>query len=182
MQNHPMNVMYESYSEKELIKMWEEIKGGNIEGLNHGLMKAIAKNEEVTHARIGEEEDPLYTKRMWDSEKDRGKGQAKGGWVPFCIWGAHFIVNERKETVIVQIWRPCDIQPEYGPILKAWHSLDSSYLNEQLKEKGREANEKFEKMYTGIQAFREMVRQDQQELYRQGRYEEMNGYQRPRRV
>jgi len=169
------NLMYESFAERDLAKMWQEIKGGNIEGINRNLMKAIAKNEEETELQVISGEEPLYKKRMWDSEI--------GGWVPFSLWGAYSIVNDRKETVVVQMWRPLDIQPEYGPTLKGWHSIDSSYLNEKLKEK-EDSNDKFEKMksFSGVQAFQEIVRQDQQELYNEGRYNEMNGYKPYRRV
>ena len=173
MEKNQMNVMYESSPERELIKMWEDIKGNNIEGINRNLMKSIAKNEEETECLVISGEDPLYTKRMWDSEI--------GGWVPFSLWGAYSIVNDRKETVVVQMWRPTNIQPEYGPTLKGWHSIDSSYLNEKLKETA-DSNNKFEKMMSGIQAFKAIVKQDQQELYDEGRYSEMNGYKPYRRV
>lgn len=165
MENPQINVMYESSSERDLEKMWQEIKGGNIEVINRNLMKAIAKNEEEATCVVIGGEDPIYTKRMWDSEL--------GGWVPFSLWGAYFIVNERKETVIVQVWRPLDIQPEYGPTLRGWQSIDTSYLNEKLKEK-EDSHDKFEKMKSGIQAFKEIVKQDQQEYYDEGRYNEMN--------
>lgn len=173
MENHKINVMYESSPERDLIKMWEDIKRNNIEGINRNLMKAIAKNEEETECQVICGEDPLYTKRMWDSER--------GGWVPFSLWGAYSIVNDRKETVIVQIWRPTSIQPKYGPILKGWQSIDTSYLNEKLKKK-EDSNDKFSTMASGIQAFKEVVKQDQQELYNEGRYNEMNGYNPYRRV
>lgn len=175
MENNQINVVYESSPERDLIKMWEDIKGNNIEGINRNLMKAIAKNEEETECQVISEEDPLYTKRMWDSER--------GGWVPFSLWGAYSIVNDRKEIVVVQMWRPADIQPEYGPTLKGWHSLDSSYLNEKLKETA-DSNDKFDKIksFSGVQSFKEIVRQDQQELYDEGRYNEMNGYRPYRRV
>lgn len=175
MENNQINVVYESSPERDLIKMWEDIKGNNIEGINRNLMKAIAKNEEETECQVISEEDPLYTKRMWDSER--------GGWVPFSLWGAYSIVNDRKETVVVQMWRPADIQPEYGHTLKGWHSLDSSYLNEKLKETA-DSNDKFDKIksFSGVQSFKEIVRQDQQELYDEGRYNEMNGYRPYRRV
>lgn len=167
MKNNQTNVMYESFPERELMKMWENIEGRNLDGLNNSLMKTIGKIEQEEAVKVGQEE-PLYRKRMWDTEK--------GEWVPFSLWGAHFIVNERKEHLVLQIWRPTDIQPKYGPTLKGWHSLDSSYLTEALKEK------EIPSKYIGSQAFREMIKQDHDELKGEGRYDDLPGYQRNRRV
>jgi hypothetical protein len=165
MENIKKNPIYDSSSEKELIKMWEDIKGNNTESLSRSLMKEIAIHEEPVQE---EEGDILYAKQMWDSEL--------GKWVPFDLWGAHFIVNERKENVQLRIYRPVDIQPEYGPVLKGWQSIDSSYLNEQLREKESDY-EKFNQFnsFSGRQAFYEMMRQDRQEYKNEGRYQELPG-------
>jgi hypothetical protein len=164
-ENIKKNQMYDSQSEKELIKMWEDIKGNNTKSLNRSLMKKIANNEQGPLQE--EEREILYAKQMWDSEL--------GEWVPFDLWGAHFIVNERKEYVQLRIYRPVDIQPEYGPTLKGWQSIDSSYLNEQLKEK-KVGYEKFNQfnLFSGRQAFYEMVKQDRQEYKDEGRHQEIN--------
>lgn len=161
MKNNQKNFIYESFPERELIKMWEDIEERNLDRLNRSLMKAIGKNEQEEAAKVGQEE-PLYRKRMWDTEK--------GEWVPFSLWGAHFIVNERKEPLVLQIWRPVDIQPEYGPTLKGWCSIDSSYLTEALKEK------EIPSKYIGNQSFREIIKQDYDELKGEGRYDEIPGY------
>lgn len=164
MENIKNNQMYDNSSEKELIKMWEDIKGNNTKSLNCSLMKKIADNEQETIQEA--EGEILYAKQMWDSEL--------GQWVPFDLWGAHFIVNERKEHVQLRIYRPVDIQPEDGPVLKGWQSIDSSYLNEQLKEK-KSDYEKFNQsnLFSGRQAFYEMVKQDRQEYKYEGRYQEL---------
>jgi len=157
--------IYDSSSEKELIKMWSDITGKNIESLNKNLMKAMVENEE----QIKDVKDVMYLKQMWDSEK--------ASWVPFDLWGAHFIVNQRKESLALRIYRPCDIQPEFGPAIKGWHSLDSSYLNEKLKE-DKDSFEKYKsdlfKSFSGYQAFYVMVRQDREEYEREGRINEFS--------
>lgn len=173
MKNNAMSVMYESSSEKELIKMWEDIKGGNVSGVNRSLMKAIAKNEEEKRGDFCDihQEEPLYKKRMWDS--------SKSDWVPFSIWDAYTMLKNGSD-LIVQIWRPLDIQPEYGPLLKRWHDIDTYYLKDYLNriiEKEKEGNEfdteRFGKIGAGIRAFRKMVQSDQQELKYEGRYDEL---------
>lgn len=166
MENIKKSPMYDSSSEKELIKMWEDIKGNNTKSLNRSLLKEIANNEQETGQE--EEREILYAKQMWDSEL--------GEWVPFDLWGAHFIVNERKEDVQLRIYRPLTIQPEYGPVLKGWQSIDSNYLNEQLKEK-KSDYEKFNQFnsFSGRQAFYEIIKQDHQEYKDEGRYQELPG-------
>ena len=166
MKNLSHDVIYDQNSEKELIKMWADIKGNNMSELNRNLLKAIAKN---TDEKSEEEpkEDVIYSKQMWDSEK--------GTWVPFDLWGAHFIVNNRNEQVQLRIYRPLDIQPEYGPILKGWQSIDSSYLNEQLREKTNPYQSYNQiKSFSGRQAFYEMIKQDQQEYRDEGRIQELS--------
>ena len=160
------NTMYDSSSEKELIKMWEDIKRNNTESLNRSLLKEIANQTE--DPIVDEENDILYAKQMWDSEI--------GEWVPFDLWGAHFIVNDRKEDVVLRIYRPVAIQPEYGPALRGWQSIDSSYINEQLREK-KSPYEQFNQFnsISGFQAFSEMVKQDNQEYRQEGRYQELPG-------
>jgi hypothetical protein len=150
MQKIQKECTYESSSEKELIKMWEDIKDRKIENLYPNLLKDIDKNTEF---KIGEDKIPLYTREMWDSEE--------GKWVPFDLRGAHYIVNTRKEYVVLRMFRPVNIQPQYGDVLSGFQSLDSSYLNEQLKEKNMPAedNSPF-KSFSGMQNFYEMVRQD----------------------
>jgi hypothetical protein len=119
-------------------------------------MKSIAQNEADQYRIDYEAMDsiPLYSKQMWDSEVGR--------WVEFSLWGAHYIVNSRKEHVVLRIYRPLAIQPEFGPTLKAWQSLDSTYLNEQLKEKENpyESYEKNCRELEGNQAWKEIIRQD----------------------
>lgn len=158
-----MEPMYYSYSEKELVKMWDDINGKNFESLNKNLMKAIEKEENKSH--IEELKEIMYSKQMWDSEK--------GAWIPFDLWGAHFIINQRKEYVLLRIYRPCDVQPEFGPTIKGWHTLDSSYLNDQLKE-GKTPEEKYSpyKSFSGRQSFYEMIKQDKQEYIDEGRIDE----------
>lgn len=172
MEKVQLEAMYDSSDEKELIKMWEDIKGNNADSLSRNLMKAIATNEE---GKESVNEDVLYTRQMWDSDTR--------AWVPFDLWGAHYIVNERKEDVQLRIYRPVSIQPEFGPTLRGWQSLDSSYLNEQLKE-NKNPQEKFNQhqSFSGRQAFCEIVRQDQDEYASEGRYSEMNGNIRNRSV
>lgn len=97
---------------------------------------------------------PLYSKQMWDSDK--------GSWVPFDLWGAHYIVNHRKEYLALRIYRPLSIQPEFDPTVKGWQSLDSSYLNERLKED--KCDQENYKSFAGYQNFIEMIRQDREEL------------------
>lgn len=154
--------MYRSASEIELMKMWDDITGKNIDSLNRGLIKAIdkAENEEIQFTAKIQEEEITYANQMWDSEN--------ACWVPFDLWGAHFIINQRKEYLALRIYRPCAVQPEYGPTIKGWHSLDSSYLNEQLKDVKTPKENGFES-FAGYQAFYEMIRQDRKEYEAEGR-------------
>ncbi|MEK6884599.1 MAG: hypothetical protein AABY22_33510, partial [Nanoarchaeota archaeon] len=75
----------------------------------------------------------------------------------------------------LRIKMPLAIQPEYGPVLVGWQSIDSSYLNDHLKEEKNpfENNEQF-KSFSGMQAFYEMVRQDRQEYKDEGRHSEIS--------
>lgn len=136
------------------------IKDKKSRASNDSLMRAIERaksrgSDEVSNVKIDDGDIAINSKEMWDSEK--------GSWVPFDLWGAHFIVNERREYLAVRIYRPSDIQPENGPIVKGWHSMDTSYMNEQLKE-DRSCLEKYtehlHKSFVGYKEFREMVRQD----------------------
>lgn len=156
--------IYKESTERELIKMWEDIKGNNTEAMSRSLLKSIAKNDEDKNEKP--EKDILYAKQMWDSEK--------GEWIPFDLWGAHFFVNHRKEYVAIRIYRPLAIQPECGPILRGWQSLDSSYLNEKLKET-TDPYEQYNqfKSFSGQQVFYEMIKQDQQEYKNEGRHNEL---------
>lgn len=135
---------------KELIKMWSDISENNVESinsnLNRRLMKAISEKED--QFKIGESDVVMYSKQMWDSEKSV--------WVPFDIWGANFIVNHRKEYLVLRIFRPCNIQPEYGNSINGWFSLDSSYLNKTLEE---------------YPDWNEIIRHDRQEAEYEGDYE-----------
>ena len=38
--------IYKESTERELIKMWEDIKGNNTEAMSRSLLKSIAKNDE----------------------------------------------------------------------------------------------------------------------------------------
>ena len=164
--NNEKYYSYDTNSERELIKMWEDLKGGNLQSVNRSLMKTIAQAEEVETVDV----TPLYSKQMWDSEVC--------DWVPFDLWGAHFMVNSRKEYVQLRMYRPLSIQPEFGPPLYGWHTMDSSYLNEQLKEKENPYDnyEQNCKSFAGRQAFKELMAQDRQEYRNEQRYEEMPGY------
>lgn len=155
MESVKKNPMYYSASDKELIKMWEDINGNNIESLCRSLLKKIASHAEDPAL---DEEDILDEKQM------RG---VIGKWEPFSLWGAHFIVNVKKEYVQVRIKRPLAIQPEYGPVLTGWQSIDSSSLNEQLNQF---------KSFSDFQAFAEMIKQDHQEYKDEGRYQELPGW------
>ncbi len=135
---------------KEIIKMWSDITENNIESINRNLNKNLMKD-------IAEKEDHLedikyimYSKQMWDSEKSE--------WVPFNLWGAYLIFNKRKEYVVLRIYAPCDIQPEFGPTIKGWRFLDSSYLNEILEK--------------GYKDFYVIIKQDREEYERESRINE----------
>lgn len=158
--------IYDSCSEKELSDMWSDIVGKDIESLNRSLMKAIDENEKqkVESLKIGDDHIPLHSKEMWDSEK--------GSWVPFDLWGASFIVNHRKEYLCARIYLPCVIQPEYGRKLMGWYSLNTSYLNERLKEfhlSEEKRKNDLNKSFSGYQDFYEIFRQDRQEYKYEGR-------------
>jgi len=101
--------------------------------------------------RQDREEIELFSKQMWDSEKC--------DWVPYSLWGANFIINERKEHLCLRIYMPINIQPSYGPTIKGWHTLDSSFLNDYLK-KDKDYCEKGTpfKSFAGYQGFHEMMR------------------------
>lgn len=101
--------------------------------------------------RPDREEIELFSKQMWDSEKC--------SWVPYSLWGANFIINERKEYVCLRIYMPINVQPSYGPTIKGWQSLDSSFLNDYLK-KDKNDYEKCTpfKSFAGYQCFHEMIR------------------------
>ena len=62
--NNEKYYSYDTNSERELIKMWEDLKGGNLQSVNRSLMKTIAQAEEVETVDV----TPLYSKQMWDSE------------------------------------------------------------------------------------------------------------------
>jgi hypothetical protein len=164
--------VYENYSDKELIKIWEEdVKGCQSQSANRMLMKAIADNEEKSDDGNS---IPLHSKRMWDSETS--------AWVPFEIWGAHHIVNDRKEYVQLQHWSPVDIQPEFGETLKGWKSLDSSYLNEMLKEKPSWIDQfNQNSSFSCLKGFYEVIKQDQQEKRNEGDYSDTLGISRNNR-
>lgn len=154
---------YDRSSEKELMKIWSDITRKNFNSLNKNLMKDISEKEEVKSSPK-EIKKVIYQKQMWDSGKNE--------WVPFDLWGAHFIVNHRKEYVVLRIYRPCNIQPEFGPTIKGWHSLDSSYLNEQLREDKDPSigtlSENF-KSFLGYKGFNAMIKQDRQEYEKENR-------------
>ncbi len=168
---------YDSSCERDLIKMWEDIKGSDTTSLNRSLMKVIAKNEENEEEQkivVGEENE-LFAIQMWDSEM--------GEWVPFSMWGANYIVNVRKEYVAIRMFQNAPVQPEYGKVLKGWLSVDSSFLNEQLREKeSAEAENPFNMAHKSKRSFYEMVAQDAQEYRKEGRYDELLGNYRNRRV
>ena len=157
-----MNVMYQSLPERELIKMWQDIEGGNVEGVCDSLMKAIANNE--TDVKIGAE-DPLYMMRMLNTETWQ--------WVPFNMLDAYSIVNDRDECLVVQIWRPTDKQPKYGPTLKGWHRMDTSYLNKALKDK----KEKFD-----AKSWREMIQKEKEYWKYEGYPDEYTNSYKNRRI
>ncbi len=114
---------YESYEERELEKMWEDIKGRHLDNLNRSLLKTIAKNE----YDVKTENISLHSKQMYDSKK--------GEWVPFDLWGAKDIINRDNETLRMRIYMPLLNQNEYGKTLMGWQSYNCSYLQESLKEK-----------------------------------------------
>lgn len=153
--------LYDRSSEKELIRTWEDIKENNFESLNKSLLKTISEKEEPG----AQPQYELYSKQMWDSKK--------GSWVPFSLWGAHFIVNERKEYLQLRIYRPCKFQSEFGPTIIGFQTLDSSYLNEKLKEHDI-PDDKYKcfQSFAGYQAFYEIVKQDKREYAREGRMTE----------
>jgi len=158
------------YDEKESEEIWKNIVNKKIKSLNKSLMKVIAhrhpvadkhreESERVKNLKIGDDSIPLYSKQMWDSQT--------ASWVPFSFWGAHFIVNDRKEHVAVRIYAPCDFQPEFGPTVKGWRSLDTSYLNERLKENTCSDEDcpppsPFNS-FAGYKDFKEIIRQDRNE-------------------
>jgi hypothetical protein len=111
--------------------------------------------------------DVTPEKQMWDSKK--------GEWVPFDIWGAHFIVNDRNEYLCLRVFKEYNADPKLGPTTKGWQSIDSSYLTEQLKENrtDEEKNTPF-KSFAGYQAFYEIVKQDMNEYAGEGRISEYN--------
>jgi len=90
--------------------------------------------------------------KMWDSEK--------GEWVPFDLWGAHFIVNYRKDHLVLRAYRPLGVQTQFGHLIYGWQSIDSSFLNDQLKEGSIDTAFK---SFAGYQEFREIVKQDQKD-------------------
>lgn len=147
------NPLYESHSEGELKKMWENIKGNNVRNLNMSLLKAIQKNEEV----------PLYSKQMFDSEKSK--------WVPLDLWGAHHIINHRKENLRVRMYMalPGQVhQDEEKNLLKGWVTYDSSYLQASLKDKNPPVTEGAikpnEKGIKSLQYFFKHVKKDRPQL------------------
>ncbi len=190
MEKKQENIRYESLPESELIKMWDDIQERNLDGLNRSLMKSIGKNEnerdlcglnrslmkaigknEEEARKVGQDDIPLYSKRIWNTEMI--VNGVRGGWDNFSLRLAHLVVNERKEPLVMQIFRPTDIQPEYGPIIKGWLSFNSSFvddLTEMLK------NKKFVEENFGDKTYYEMVKQDHQELRNEGRYDELPGY------
>jgi hypothetical protein len=127
-----------------------------LQSIKSHLESIVTKTQHVNNLE-DKKEVPLYSKQMWDSEE--------GSWVPFDLWGANYIVNHRKEYLALRIYRPAIIQPEVGPIIKGWQSLDSSYLNDQLKEDRDDQLylQKY-KSFAGYQNFIEMIRQDREEL------------------
>jgi|SRR5882672_129436 len=116
---------YDSLPERELESLWENISGKDIRNLNRNLIKAIAKNED----KVQTKEIPLQAKQMFDSEKAE--------FVPFDIWGAHYIVNVKKETLVMRIYLPLPYQNEGGEVLKAWTRYDCAHLQESLDETGK---------------------------------------------
>jgi hypothetical protein len=152
-----LNILYKSHSERELEKMWADRQLKDKKNSNRSLLKAISNleyNEKIN-------EIPLYSKQMYDS--------AKSKWVPFDIRGAHYIINNRDENLNMRISLP--VPNEYGEIIMGWKSLDSSYLQESLKEKNTTsvANE--------WRDWIKMVEQDKQEYRNEERYNEIPGYQ-----
>lgn len=111
-----------------------------------------------------EEEHTIGSKQMWDSEK--------GEWVPFDLRGAHFIINARKEYLGLRIYRQFDHSS------KGWHSVDSSFMMDKLKENktDEEKNSPFIS-FAGSQNFYEMIKQDIQGYKDEGRYSEIDPYQ-----
>lgn len=172
MENVKNNQIYDNSDEKELIKMWEDIKGTNIDSLNCSLMKAIAEN-----VVVGEPVNEIlaYSMRIWDSER--------GDWVPFDLWTAHYIINELKEYLALQIFCPASVQPQLDPTLWGWHSLDSSYLNEKLKEKENPLK-KFNqlKSLSERKTFCKLIKQYHDEYRSEGRYYELPGSNTNRRA
>lgn len=154
MQSNPKSINYESSTERELIKMWEDIKGNDTQSISRSLMRDIAKNTQGVSQET--EEDVLYAKQMWDSEKEE--------WVAFDLWGAHYIVNYKKEDIRLRIFTPAPFQPEFEPVIWGWKTIDSSSLNEQLKEN----------LISEYDDFYEMARQDRQEYKYEGRHQELS--------
>jgi hypothetical protein len=103
-------------------------------------------------------------KQMWDSETR--------SWVPFDIRGAHFIVNIRKEYLALRVFHP-PVLTEYGHSLEGWQTIDSSYMQDQLKEDKNDCEKDTPyQSYSGYQAWREMIQQDRQEYINENRIAE----------
>lgn len=114
--------------------------------------------------------DITHKKEMWDSEK--------GAWVPFDLWGANFIINQRKEYLALRIHRI-----DYENDLSGWQSVDSSYLYDKLKEDKTDAEKHSQFIsFAGYQDFKEMIAQDRYEYISEGRNSEVMGSQESRRA
>lgn len=116
-------IIYDSYPERELENMWQQINEKDTANLSRSLLKAIAKKEEGVKTI----EIPLYTKQMFNPETEE--------WIPFDIWGAHFIINNFNGPFEMRMRMPLPNQNEFGEILSGWKSYDTSYLQESLKDK-----------------------------------------------
>lgn len=115
--------IYRSYPERELERMWQDISTKNYKNLSNKLLKAISKDKD----KVKTVDIPLYSKRMFDSEKVQ--------YVPFNIWGAHYIVNVRKENLLMQIFLPLPYQVESDDPLKGWSKYNCEHLQKSLMEK-----------------------------------------------
>lgn len=152
---------YESIPERNLEKMWENIKGRDCDKLSRNLLKSIAKNSDTVQTQ----DIPLPAKEMWDS--------STSSYVPFDPWGAAYIINEKKEELLMRIFMALPNQNEEGEVLRGWQKYNCSSLMETLKKKDIRPNKQ---VALSLQNWREMVRQDHKALRDECRYSELPGY------
>ena len=122
MNNIEKSKIYTDLPERELEHMWEEIKGNTNKNSNRNLMKDISIHEIDSNSDI-----QTHTKEIWDSKTAQ--------YIPFDIWKAYEIVNEKKEKLVMRSYEPASYQPEYGVTLYGWKKYECPYLENYLTEK-----------------------------------------------